>query len=44
MLSVATIAYATDPKVKQIVLFERTPMFDNLQDLNEFANQDLHSQ
>ena len=44
MLSVATIAYATDPKVKQIVLFERTPMFDNLQDLDEFANQDLHSQ
>ena len=44
MLSVAKTAAITHPELKKIVLFERTPRFDELEDLNEYANQDLFSQ
>ena len=44
MLSVATTACATHPDIQKIILFERVTRFDKLQELNEFANQDLHSQ
>ena len=44
MLSVATTATANHPEVKKVVVFERVPRFDELQELNEFANSDLHAQ
>ena len=44
MLSAATAAAITNPHLKKIVLFERTPRFDDLEELNIFANQDLHLQ
>ena len=44
MLSVATTATANHPEVKKVVVFERTPRFDELQELNDFANKDLHAQ
>ena len=44
MLSVATTAMANHPEVKKAVLFERVPRFDELQELNKFANKDLHTQ
>ena len=44
MLSAATAAAVTNPELKKIVLFERTPRFDDLEELNIFANQDLHLQ
>ena len=44
MLSVATTAMANNPHVKKVVLFERVPRFDELQELNEFANKNLHAQ
>ena len=44
MLSAATAAVASHPNLKKIVLFERTPRFDDLEELNIFANQDLHLQ
>ena len=44
MLSAATAAAITNPDLKKIVLFERTPRFDDLEELNIFANQDLHLQ
>ena len=44
MLSVATTAVVSHPELKKIVLFERTPRFDELEELNKYANKDLHSQ
>ena len=44
MLSVATTAIANHPEVNKVVLFERVPRFDELQELNEFANKDLEAQ
>ena len=44
MLSAATAAAASHPNLKKIVLFERAPRFDDLEELNIFANQDLHLQ
>jgi hypothetical protein len=44
MLSAATAAVVNNPDLKKIVLFERTPRFDDLEELNIFANQDLHLQ
>ena len=44
MLSVATTAIANHPEVKKVVLFERVPRFDELQELNQFANKDLQAQ
>ena len=44
MLSAATAAAVSNPELKKIVLFERTPRFDDLEELNIFANQDLHQQ
>ena len=44
MLSVATTATANHPEVKKVVVFERTPRFDELEELNDFANKDLHAQ
>ena len=44
MLSVATTAMANHPELKKVVLFERVPRFDELQELNKFANKDLHTQ
>ena len=44
MLSAATAAAASHPNLKKIVLFERAPRFDDLEELSIFANQDLHLQ
>ena len=44
MLSVATTAIANHPEVNKVVLFEIVPRFDELQELNEFANKDLEVQ
>ena len=44
MLSAATAAASSHPNLKKIVLFERTPRFDDLEEINIFANQDLHIQ
>ena len=44
ILSAATAAAASHPNLKKIVLFERAPRFDDLEELNIFANQDLHLQ
>ena len=35
MLSVATTATANHPEVKKVVVFERVPRFDELQELNK---------
>ena len=44
ILSVATTATVNHPELKKVVLFERCPRFDELQELNEFANKDLQAQ
>ena len=44
MLSVATTAIANHPGIKKVALFERVPRFDEFQELNKFANKDLHAQ
>ena len=44
ILSVATSATVNHPELKKVVLFERCPRFDELEELNEFANKDLHEQ
>ena len=44
MLSVATTAAANHPELKKVLVFERAPRFDELEELNKFANKDLHDQ
>ena len=44
MLSVATTATANHPEVQKVIVFERAPRFDELEELNEYANIDLYNQ
>jgi hypothetical protein len=42
MVTVAKNALATNPNIKNVLLFETTPRYDNKHDINVFAQKKLH--